>query len=219
MSASLTKLALAAAAILAIYTGDLRADIISTPFNSNNGQSGNMFDINVLSQLGIEISQFELNLDAGSWDIELYTKSGTHVGSETTPSDWVLRESSTGITSVAPNLRTVWDISDFTLDAGLSAIYINVTNGTALNYTDGTGVGNLLASNSNVEIFEGTGNAVNFGEQFRPRAFNGSIEFEPIALQTTSLPPGATNAVPEPGALLAIAALWTAVSTTRRKRA
>ena len=219
MSATITKLALAAVVVLTIHTGDLRADIISTPFNSNNGQSGGMFDINVLSQLGIEISQFELNLNAGSWDIELYTKSGTHVGSETTPSDWVLRESSTGITSIASNWRTVWDISDFALDSGLSAIYINVTNGTALNYTDGTGVGNLLASNSNVEIFEGTGNAVNFGEQFRPRAFNGSIEFEPIALVTTSVPPIVTSAIPEPGAFLAIAVLWTAVSTTRRKKA
>lgn len=170
-----------------------------------------MFDINVLSPLGIAISQFELNLDVGSWDIELYTKSGTHVGSETTPSGWIRRESSTGITSTAPNERTAWDVSDFSLSSGLSAIYINVTNGSPLNYTDGTGVGNLVTSNSSIEIFEGTGNAANFGEPFRPRIFSGSIEFQPIVPFTTS--------IPEPGAFFAIAALSVIASNKRRKKA
>lgn len=37
MSASITKLALAAIAILTVLTADLRADIVSTQFNANNG--------------------------------------------------------------------------------------------------------------------------------------------------------------------------------------
>ena len=210
MNRFITKLTLAALIMLWGDLGIAHGDLITTFFNANNGQAGNMFDLNVLAPSGIEISQLELNLDAGSWDIELYTRSGTHVGSENTPGDWTLRQSSTGVTSIAPNLATPWDITDFKLDSGLSAFYINVTNGSALNYTNGTGVGNLVASNASVEIFEGTGNAANFGATFSPRVWNGSIEFEPIAAPTSS--------VPEPGAIIVIAGMCVAVTNVRRKR-
>lgn len=211
MNRFITKYTLA---LLILFCGDLgiaRGDIITTLFNANNGFAGNMFDLNVLAPLGIEISQLELNLDVGSWDVELYTKTGTHVGSENTPGDWILRQSSTGLTSIAPNLAVPWDITDFTLDSGLSALYINVTNGDALNYTNGTGVGNLVASNASVQIFEGTGNAANFGATFSPRIWNGSIEFEPIA----ALP---VSSVPEPGAVVVIAGMCVALANGRRKR-
>ena len=211
MKYSITKLALTALIVLCNNPGVARADIITTFFNSNNGQSGNMFDANVLAPLGINVSQLDLNLDAGSWDIELYTRTGTHVGSETTPGDWTLRQSSTGVTSIAPNLATPWDITDFTLNSGQSAFYINVTNGTALNYTNGTGIGNFVASNSSIEIFEGTGNPENFGAPvFSPRVFNGSIEFRPIELTIAS--------IPEPGSFMVIGSLCVALTNTRRKR-
>ena len=210
MKSSITKLALAALIILCGNLGITHADVISTPYDANNGQAGNMFDLNVMAPFGIELSQLELNLDAGSWDIELYTKTGTHVGSETTPGDWTLRQSSTGVTSVAPNLATPWDITDFTLNSGLNSVYINVINGEALNYTDGTAVGNPVASNSSVTIFEGTGNAENFGEQFRPRVWNGSIEFQPIQLTISS--------VPEPGSFIVVGSLCVALTNTRRRR-
>lgn len=205
-----TKLALAAMILFCSNLSTARGDLITTLFNANNGQAGNMFDVNVLSPLGIGISQLELNLDVGTWNIELYTKSGTHVGSENTPADWTLRQSSTGLTSVAPNLATAWDITDFNLDSGLSSVYINVTNGPGLNYTNGTGVGNVAASNSSVEIFEGTGNAENFGNTFSPRVWNGSIEFEPIVAPASS--------IPEPGALVVIAGMGVALTGGRRKR-
>jgi len=169
-----------------------------------------MFDLNVLSPTGIEISQLDLNLDPGSWDIQLYTRPGTHVGNENDPSAWTLLQTTSGVTSVAPNQATPWDIDDFTLSNGLNSLYINVTNGTPLNYTNGTEVGNLVASNESVEIFEGTGNATNFGFAFSPRIWNGSIVFEPITLSPT--------AVPEPGTFLALALLGIATTSIRRRR-
>lgn len=211
MKSTITKLALTACFCIATNLGTVSADIISTLFAANNGQAGNMFDLNVLSPTGIEISQFDLNLDPGSWDIELYTRVGTHVGNETNPAAWTLLQTTSGVTSVAPNLPTPWDVNDFTLDTGLNSVYINVTNGTPLNYTNGTGVGNVVASNANVEILEGTGNSANFGAEFRPRIWNGNIVFEPIALPITS--------VPEPSSVFAIALLGVSMTNVRRKRA
>ena len=210
MNSIINKFMLSICFVLVGNPGSVSADIISTLFASNNGQAGNMFDLNVLSPLGIEISQLDLNLDPGSWDIELYTRAGTHVGNENDPSAWTLLQTTSGVTSVAPDLPTPWDVDDFTLANGLNSIYINVTNGTPLNYTNGTGVGNLVASNASVEIFEGTGNAANFGTVFSPRIFNGNIVFEPITLSTT--------AIPEPGSLFAFALLGIAATNIRLRR-
>ncbi len=185
---SFAVLAMAACALLAFHPTQVHADIISTGFAGGNGQSGNMFDVNVLTVSGIEISQFDLNLDLGSWDLMLYTKSGTYVGSETTPSDWTLHETTLGLTSAGENQPTAWDISDLTLGPGIHSFYVNVANGTALNYTNGTAEGNLAASNADIEIFEGIGNQANFGGQFSPRVWNGNIIYEVVPEPTTWLP-------------------------------
>lgn len=201
---SFAVLALTACALLAFHPTHVHADIISTGFAGGNGQSGNMFDINVLSPTGIEISQFDLNLDVGDWNVMLYTKPGTYAGSETTPSDWTLLETTLGLTSAGENLPTAWDIPDLTLGTGAHSFYVNV-NGTGLNYTNGTAEGLVSASNADIEILEGIGNAVNFGNQFRTRVWNGNIVYETVS-------------IPEPTTLLPLCLLSMFVTCVRRKR-
>ncbi len=162
------------------------ADIITTYFAANNGQSGNMFDINVLVADGVVIQAFDLNLAGGTWDVNVFTLDGSYVGSETNSAAWTLVDSVTGLASAGVDNPTFWDIADLSIDSGLQAFYIEVTNGTGIRYTNGTGEGNLVSDDGNIQIFEGTGNLVNFGTQFRPRVWNGSIHY----------------AVPEPGAAL-----------------
>ncbi len=166
---------------------NLSGDVISTPFNSNNGQAGNMFDLNVLNANGIMVEAFELNLDPGTWDLQLYTINSSYVGNETTPGNWTLVDSIAGLLSAGTNNPTFWDFNDVSLNSGTNAFYVTVTNGTAMNYTNGTSEGSVLVADANVQILQGTGNAFPFGQQYRPRNWNGSIQYsanipEPVNL-------------------------------------
>lgn len=151
--------------------------VVSTTFAANNGQSGNMFDVvNLTSDL--DILGFDLNLDPGSWNIEVYKKDGTWVGFDQTPGAWDLVDSNT-VTSVASNVATFFDVADFTLDASsTTALYVTVTNGTAMNYTNGSGIGGVVVDNGELRILEGAGKSYAFGSTFAPRVWNGSIHYE-----------------------------------------
>ncbi len=181
-------------------------DVLTTLFAANNGQAGNMFDVNVLASDGVLIEGLELNLDAGNWDLNFYTIDTTYVGNETNSVAWTFRDSISGVTSAGPNIPTVWDVNDFYLPTGGEGFYVFVSNGTAMNYTNGSGEGALVASDANLQIFEGTGNAGAFGIQFRPRVWNGSIVY---------------TVVPEPGSTLLVMigfAWWTARRRCHRMR-
>ena len=64
MKKTLVSLAAVAAAAL------LPAQSLTTTLTSNNGQAGNMFDVKAL--VGLTIDSFDVNLDAGTWDLEVY---------------------------------------------------------------------------------------------------------------------------------------------------
>jgi hypothetical protein len=180
-----------------------QGDVLTTTFLSNNGQSGNMFDINVLAVDGIMIEGLEINLDPGTWNVSFYTKDSTYLGFETNSAAWTLRETIVGLASAGTNNPTSWNIGDFYIPSGTEAFYIRVTNGTALNYTNGTVEGALYASNADLQIFQGTGNAGFFGQQFRPRIWNGSIIY---------------SVVPEPATTLFVTLGLAGITLMRRRR-
>lgn len=180
-----------------------RADMLNTLFNANNGQAGNMFDTNVLASGGIRIEALELNLDPGDWDAELWTLNGTYAGNETNPAVWTLRDSFSGLTSAGFDNPTAWDIVDFNLAAGAEAFYVRVSNGSGMNYTNGSSEGALFVEDANLQIFQGTGNAGFFGNQFRPRIWNGSIMY---------------TVIPEPSALALLATGCIAMLLRRSSR-
>lgn len=174
---------------LALFAFATPAQSISftTTFANNNGFSGNMFDLNVLAADGIALESLELNLNAGDWDVELYSRSGTYAGHENSSAGWTLRGSISNLTSAGSGSGTAWDIADFVLNGGASALYVIVTNGSALQYTNGTTEGALFASDANLEFFEGVGTGAAFGTQtFRPRVWNGTIEYSVVVPEPTT---------------------------------
>jgi hypothetical protein len=182
-------------------------DVITTTFASNNRQSGNMFNTNIVWLPGLRIEQFALNLLPGTWNVEVYTRSGSYVGNETNPAAWTLRDSLAGLVSAGTNQPTLWNVNDFDIGPGVNAFYMRVANGTAMNYTNGTSEGALYTSDANIQIFQGTGNAGFFGQQFRPRVWNGSIYYSQIM------------DIPEPSAMtVAGLFLMIAFGGTRRRR-
>lgn len=190
---------------LCIFPNVLHAEMITTTFAANNGQAGNMFDVDILAPNGITMEEIELNLFAGSWNVNIYTRDGSYAGNETNPGAWTLHDSITGLNSLGANGPTSWDILDLNLTTGPQAFYVQVTNGAALRYTNGTSEGAVFVADANIQIREGTGNAGNFGFQFRPRVWNGTIVY-------SVNPP-----VPEPTAAL-LAFLGVVLTAVRRRR-
>lgn len=151
---------------------------LATPFNSNNGQSGNMFDIVAFNEL--EITDFDVNVDGGTWNFEIYTKTGTHVGFANNAAAWTLVTTIPGVNSAGFGNPTPLNanINVPILAGDRQAFYVTVTNGTGMNYTNGTSVGSPLATNGDLEIYQGYGNAYPFGGFFQTRNWNGIAYYQ-----------------------------------------
>ena len=80
---------------------------LTTTFASNNGQSGNMFDMRP-TLAPVTIDDFDVNLDTGTWDMEVWvvTSGGSHVGNEQNSAAWTLVASIPGVVSNGPNVAT-----------------------------------------------------------------------------------------------------------------
>jgi gliding motility-associated-like protein len=160
----------------------------ATPYNQNNGQRGIMFDITALTN--ITINCFDVNLDAGTANVAIYYKVGTHVGFTTTPGAWTLIGTANNVTG-ANNVPTAVPVTvNVAVTAGCTvAFYITRTQagGPLVNYTNGTAVGFVYSSNADLQVKDGTGKDYPFGASFTPRRFNGTIYYT-----LTSGPSGGT---------------------------
>lgn len=148
------------------------------PYNSNNGQRGAMFDI--IATNTVTITNFDANLYTGTTaNYEIYYRAGTHVGFENNAAAWTLLGGVTGLTSLGNNVPTPIPVNfSVTIPAGQTySFYVTNDFGAGLSYTDGTAVGNFLASDANIRINEGVGKSYPFGLTFNVRNFNGTIHY------------------------------------------
>jgi hypothetical protein len=158
------------------------SETLETTFNNNNGYSGNYFQVDVLKSGGITVSSMAGNFGttggAGVWvrDGAIGNAPGT---------GWTQVASATISGTSKQNFST-----NFTLAQGTYTMFFANTGGannvSSLNYTNGTGVGNVAAQNSDLKIYEGygtsdispnTGNWSGNGYGFSPRVWNGSITY------------------------------------------
>jgi len=174
---------LGAVLALCLLTAGVSAQLsLTTTFSSNNGQSGNMFD--VVAANPVIINDFDVNLDTGiSPTIEIYvvTGGGSWQGNETNSGAWTLLTTVPNVTSAGANTATNLGISlGFLVPAGVTqGFYVTVNAGTGMNYTNGSSVGAVAASNSDLQILEGAGKSYPFGSTFQPRVWNGTIHYTP----------------------------------------
>ena len=207
MKTRTTPLLSAAILALAAFANPAHAVSLTTTFLSDNGQSGNMFDVNVLGG-PLTVTSLELNLDSGFGpiDLELYTKGGSHVGFEGNSGAWTLIDSITGVASAGADNPTFVDFADFVLPGtSTSAIYVTVTNGTTMNYTNGTNVGDVAAANADLEILEGVGKGYPFGSSFTTRIWNGTINYT-VDRPSNGVPDSSSSILLLGMSLLAVAA-------------
>src|SRR5690606_10915896 len=131
----------------------------------------------------VTIDSFDINADTGAtFDVEVYAKTGTWVGFEADPSAWTLIGTAVAVVSNGDGVATPLNLTlNYVMAAGEThAFYVTPTDFSTggLNYTNGTGTGNVWASDANIEFLEGGARGYPFsGSTFQPRVFNGNIHY------------------------------------------
>lgn len=150
---------------------------LTTTFVGGNGQSGNMFDI--VGVNAVVITGFDVHL-TGTATIEVYavTNGTSYVGNEANPAAWTLLGSVPNVVGAGAGVPTTvpLTINVPVNPSQVQGFYVTTTAGT-LTYTNGTTLGNVFASNSDIQFLEGIGNAYPFGAVFSPRVWNGNIYY------------------------------------------
>ena len=149
-------------------------DSLTAMTSAGNNYHGNMFDILVDSVCTLET--FSVSVDAGTWNIAIFYKTGTFVGFDTTASAWTFLDSA-NVVSTTTGAGTLYKIPvnlNLALSLGTHAFYITGTKPTiTFNYTNGTSVGTVVSSDSYLTIFEGNGGGYPFDVTYSTRVFNG----------------------------------------------
>ena len=156
---------------------------LSSAFIGGNGASGTMFD--VLPAKDIQIQKIYLNLaKEKSINVELWTRTGTHVSYENQPWLWQ-RQAVVLVEGNGKGRRSSMDVGGLVFNANtLYGFYIVVTRG-KFRYTSGMGVGNVAISNDDLTIYEGAGLARPFGTVYKNRIWNGEVFYEVISQENT----------------------------------
>lgn len=156
-------------------------DTLLSTLNDNNGAQANMFAVTALQET--TISDFAMNLDAGTaTSIEVHYRPDNYLtvpGSNTDGAGWTLvGVANDVVTAGGGNLTDIPVAVDLTIPAGETYSFHIVANGVGVNYTNGTGLGNVFASNASLEFLEGHGGSGLFNCTFNPRVWNGVIRYE-----------------------------------------
>jgi len=196
------------AVLLASIALPLAAGSITTTFAGGNRFDGNMFDATIGSK-GITVNSLDVNVDTGAMTIDVYIKSGSYVGFDTTPAAWTL-VSATAVTGAGSGNSTAVAVTPFTLAAG-GTYGIYVTIDTTVNsapymyYTDGSNT----YSNADLSLSLGDGIGGKFGSlsTVSSRTWDGIINYSLVSAATA----------PEPGSLALLAFAAPALLVLRRR--
>ena len=154
------------------------AQSLTTTFAGGNSQNGNIFDVLVGNQaISLNSLGLNVNTNAGTTGtFEFYFRQGTSTGFQSDAAGWTLFSTNTAV-SAGSGAATAIDITNLMLDANTRyGLYFTQTAG-SLSYTNGTGVGNVAATNGDLTVFEGYGAAYRFGSSFQPRVVNATFEY------------------------------------------
>jgi hypothetical protein len=160
-----TRYILNAALLLTAAVMPMAAGSITTTFANNDRYTGDMFNA-VIGANGITVNSLDVNVDSGAVTIDVYIKTGTYVGSETTPAAWTL-VSATNVTGAGAGSQTLVNVTPFSLAAGKTyGIYVttSLTTNAApyMYYTRGANT----YSNSDLSLSLGDSVGGQFGSLF-----------------------------------------------------
>ena len=160
-------------------SGDIAStDSLLSTMAGGNGSNGNMFVLHALQTT--TISDFAVNMNPGVGDLEVWYRPDNYLtvaGANTNAAGWTQIGIATGVTSSSPAYTNIPVPVNITIPVGeFYSFHVFASNGVA--YTNGTGLGNVFASNASLEFIEGHGGNPQFNMTFSPRVFNGLIRYE-----------------------------------------
>ena len=162
----------------AFSSSEISAQSLTTTSSANDGSYGNMFDVSNTGTSSITITGFSGNfysVPGGIVSFEVYTRSD---GLSTSSSGWSLRNSTGSFTPEAQGTLTQLSFTSpvsITINAGeTTGLYLR-SDMNNIAYTNGTSVGAIAATNSNLTIYEGYGVFGLFARFYSPKIWNGTI--------------------------------------------
>lgn len=171
-------------AILAVATTGTAQLSLTTTFASNNGSAGNMFD--VVSLTGVIVTGFDINVDPGMHTIEVWTVTGGggYLPALNNQPLWTLQATYPNIVSAGNDTPTPLPQNlTVTVPPGQTQGFYVTTQGTSINYTNGTAQGAVFVQDANMQITEGHGGAYPFNNTNVPRVFNGTCYYNVLSNQ------------------------------------
>eukprot|EP00547_Thalassionema_nitzschioides_P007125 CAMPEP_0194213942 /NCGR_PEP_ID=MMETSP0156-20130528/14882_1 /TAXON_ID=33649 /ORGANISM="Thalassionema nitzschioides, Strain L26-B" /LENGTH=981 /DNA_ID=CAMNT_0038942091 /DNA_START=51 /DNA_END=2996 /DNA_ORIENTATION=+ len=139
-------------------------------------QPSNMFDIEV-NNADIDITGLQYSSYGGNYIVEVYTKTGTHVGSEQDPTAWELVGTATSSAPRNEMGEIVFSPGPIRVTAGgRQAFYIHHPGG--LKYGAGSDINTVTTDNDYLSIYEGKASSAKFGGTFvAPEIWSGEMTF------------------------------------------
>ncbi len=151
---------------------------LSTIFSGLTTEPGVMFDVTMLKS--VTLSSFDMRCNVGTFNVEIYYKTGTLVGSENNPAAWTLITTIPSSSSGSVGNRNFPLSTPLNLYGGQTySFYVTGTipGGGEVIYSIGTAVGNIAASNADLQIKEGVAKDYPFTTTFSPRVANVSLNY------------------------------------------
>ncbi len=156
--------------------GGVIPDSINT-LAPNNGQAGAFFDCRPKKDLTVTGFNF-MPRSSGTFTVNIYFKSGTHVGNETNSGLWTLLGTASNLSVTANNLTNIPVTLNQKLLANQTYAFYVITNST-LGYTNGTSLGAVAVQNNDMIIYQGRGSGGTFSSSlFTTRTFAGTMRYE-----------------------------------------
>jgi hypothetical protein len=166
----------AASALGPVTPGNQDSDgSLTTIFASNNGFAGNSFDVTALTAL--TVVGWDVNLDAGTYTVEVYTKVGTADGFEQNAAAWTLLGSDT-VVSAGPDLHTYVNVGGLTMASGdVRGVIVRVTSYSGIRYTNG-GPNTYSNADMSITTYRGLSDGWPPSSLFVYRAWNGTVYYD-----------------------------------------
>ncbi len=157
---------------------------LTTLFASNNGFSGNSFDL--APTVDMTIDSFDVNLDPGTFTVQVYWRNGTANGAEQNAAGWNLLGSAQ-VTSNGTNVPTPVPVGGLPMTAGNTYGIIVTCNCSSMRYTNGAMLGDTFANSElTLRTFRGLSNVL-FTNVFTPRQWNGTVYYSTAGFSCSQL--------------------------------
>lgn len=151
------------------------SETLHTSLNSTINFNGTMFDL--IANDSIVVDSFDVKINStGNQNVEVFYKSGTHLGFENDPLSWSLLGTA-NVNVVDPNAWTSVPLGNLSISQNDTvALYVRMQNtGATLSYSSVSAP--QTHSTPALTMITGSGIAANFGTNYYPRDWSGGIYY------------------------------------------